>query len=60
LEHYGYYGQYFYTLGDGNAVITATTAPNNYTIEYNANASDATGEMESTAATYDKDVQLRS
>ncbi len=59
LEHYGYYGEYFYTLGDGNAVITATTAPNNYTIEYNANASDATGDMESTAATYDKDVQLR-
>ena len=60
LRHHGYYGEYFYTLGDGNAVITATTAPNNYTIEYNANASDATGEMESTAAIYDKDVQLRS
>lgn len=38
--------------------LYAQWTPNNYTIQYDKNASDATGNMQNTAAVYDKAVSL--
>ena len=42
------------TVGNGDVTVTGNKVANTYYIDYDKNAADATGEMTSTLATYDK------
>lgn len=42
------------TVGNGDVTVTGNKVANTYYIDYDKNAADATGEMSSTLATYDK------